>query len=114
MIRAMLLGERQGMDGDVKRMYQLNGIAHILAISALHIAIIGMTLYRRTQGHQHPDVQAGMSGHRPQPGLPNAGAGFFAPHRLGKAYCPHRRTGLPAAGHGLPHGAHARHHAHHA
>lgn len=46
-IRAMLLGERQGMDGDVKRMYQLNGIAHILAISALHIAIIGMTLYRR-------------------------------------------------------------------
>ena len=47
MIRAVLLGERQGMDGDVKRMYQLNGIAHILAISALHIAIIGMTLYRR-------------------------------------------------------------------
>ena len=46
-IRAMLLGERQGMDGGVKRMYQLNGIAHILAISALHIAIIGMTLYRR-------------------------------------------------------------------
>lgn len=31
----------------MKRMYQLNGIAHILAISALHIAIIGMTLYRR-------------------------------------------------------------------
>ena len=46
-IRAMLLGERQGMNGDVKRMYQLNGIAHILAISALHIAIIGMSLYRR-------------------------------------------------------------------
>lgn len=46
-IRAMLLGERQELDGDVKRMYQLNGIAHILAISALHIAIIGMTLYRR-------------------------------------------------------------------
>lgn len=36
-IRAMLLGERQGMDGDVKRMYQLNGIAHILAISAAKI-----------------------------------------------------------------------------
>ena len=45
-VKAMLLGEKSTMDEDTKKMYQINGIAHILAISGLHIAILGMTLFR--------------------------------------------------------------------
>lgn len=40
----MVLGDKRGLDRDTRNMYQLNGIAHILAISGLHIAILGMTL----------------------------------------------------------------------
>lgn len=45
-MRAMLLGEKSQMDKDVKALYQASGIAHILAISGLHISIIGMGLYQ--------------------------------------------------------------------
>lgn len=45
-VRAMLLGEKSSLDRDTKRLFQLNGIAHILAISGVHIAIIGMTLLK--------------------------------------------------------------------
>ena len=45
-MRGMLLGEKSGIDKDTKRLFQVNGIAHILAISGVHIAIIGMTLYK--------------------------------------------------------------------
>lgn len=45
-MRAMLLGEKSGIDKDTKRLFQINGIAHILAISGVHIAIIGMSLFR--------------------------------------------------------------------
>lgn len=43
---AMVLGEKSGLDHDVKEMYQQNGIAHLIAISGLHIAMIGGTLYQ--------------------------------------------------------------------
>lgn len=43
---AMVLGDKQNLDTDIKQMYQKNGIAHLLAISGLHIAMIGGTLYR--------------------------------------------------------------------
>lgn len=45
-MRAMLLGEKTQMDKDIKELYQASGIAHILAISGLHISIIGMGLYQ--------------------------------------------------------------------
>ena len=44
-ITAMVLGEKQGLDEDVKELYRENGIAHILAISGLHISMIGMGLF---------------------------------------------------------------------
>ena len=44
-IKAMLLGDKSGIDRDTKKLFQMNGIAHILAISGVHIAIIGMTLF---------------------------------------------------------------------
>ena len=45
MICAMVLGEKSAIDPDTKELYQKNGIAHILAISGLHITMIGMFLY---------------------------------------------------------------------
>ena len=43
---AMVLGNKESLDADVKQLYQRNGIAHLLAISGLHIAMIGGSLYR--------------------------------------------------------------------
>lgn len=42
---AMLLGEKQLLDDEIKQLYQENGIAHILAISGLHVSLIGLTIY---------------------------------------------------------------------
>lgn len=42
---AMMTGERAYMDDDIKSLYQETGFAHILAISGLHISIIGMSLF---------------------------------------------------------------------
>lgn len=38
---AMLLGDKSGLSEETKKLYQENGIAHILAISGLHISLIG-------------------------------------------------------------------------
>lgn len=43
---AVILGEKSELDGEVKNLYQLNGIAHILAISGLHISSIGTVIYK--------------------------------------------------------------------
>ncbi|SCY61603.1 competence protein ComEC [Lachnospiraceae bacterium XBB2008] len=43
-IRAMLLGDKSAMSPDTKSLYSRNGIAHILAISGLHISMLGMAL----------------------------------------------------------------------
>lgn len=45
-MKAMLLGEKQEMDQEIKGLYQENGIAHVLAVSGLHISFLGMLLYR--------------------------------------------------------------------
>lgn len=45
-MKAMLLGEKSTLDEDIKQLYQLNGIIHILSISGLHISIIGMGLFK--------------------------------------------------------------------
>lgn len=47
LVKAMILGERADIDKNTKRLYQRNGIAHILAISGLHIALLGMGLFRK-------------------------------------------------------------------
>lgn len=43
---AMLLGEKSGLDNDLKLRYQMGGMIHILAISGLHISILGMGLFQ--------------------------------------------------------------------
>ncbi len=42
---AMLLGDRSLLEDDMRTLYQKNGISHIMAISGLHISILGMTLF---------------------------------------------------------------------
>lgn len=43
---AMLLGDKSSLPQETKELYQKNGIAHILAISGLHISMIGLFLYK--------------------------------------------------------------------
>ena len=43
---AIVLGEKTGLDSEIRMRYQLAGIVHILAISGLHISILGMGLYK--------------------------------------------------------------------
>ena len=42
----MLLGDRSAMDPEIKELYQVNGIAHILAISGLHLSFLGTGFYQ--------------------------------------------------------------------
>ena len=44
---AMLLGEKSDLDNELKLRYQMGGMIHILAISGLHISILGMGFFRR-------------------------------------------------------------------
>lgn len=44
-VGAMLLGEKADLAEEVKQLYRENGIAHILAISGLHISLIGSGLF---------------------------------------------------------------------
>lgn len=45
-IGAIILGDKTDLDSDIKELYSVSGIAHILAISGLHISFIGMAIYR--------------------------------------------------------------------
>lgn len=45
-LNSMILGDKELLQNDTKELYQSSGISHILAISGLHISIIGMALYR--------------------------------------------------------------------
>ena len=43
--QAVLLGDKSSMDSDIRELYQDGGIAHVLAVSGLHVSLIGMSLY---------------------------------------------------------------------
>ncbi len=44
-IKALLLGDKTELESDVKELYQGAGISHILSLSGLHIATLGMMIY---------------------------------------------------------------------
>lgn len=46
LLGAMVLGRKEGLDPEIKELYQRNGISHLLAISGLHVSLVGMGLYR--------------------------------------------------------------------
>lgn len=45
-LAAISLGEKGAMDQELKQKYQSNGISHILAISGLHISLVGMSVFQ--------------------------------------------------------------------
>lgn len=53
---AMLLGEKGLLDEEIKGLYQQNGIVHILAISGLHLSLLGMCVYRGLRCLRMPKI----------------------------------------------------------
>jgi len=45
-LAAMLLGEKESMDQELRTLYQVNGIGHLLAISGLHLSFVGIGIYK--------------------------------------------------------------------
>ena len=45
-LAVMLVGDKSRIDTETKSLYQKAGISHILAISGLHVSLVGMGLYR--------------------------------------------------------------------
>lgn len=61
-MQTMLLGEKSSMDKELKDLYQRNGIAHILAISGLHVSLLGMGIYKLLRRFWMPmKMAAGMA-----------------------------------------------------
>lgn len=97
--RAALLGDRTGLDGELLRLYRRNGVAHLLAISGLHLSLISLAVYgglRRTglglgaaglMGGTVLVAYAGMTGMAPsiQRALVMALCGYLAAY-LGRTY----------------------------
>lgn len=62
-LAAMLLGDKDLLPETIKKLYQQNGIVHILAISGLHISILCMGLFRLLRRMTLPTfAAAGISG----------------------------------------------------
>lgn len=55
----MVLGDKTLLDAETKRLYQIAGLSHMMAISGLHISVIGMSLYKFLRGR---GLGFGMSG----------------------------------------------------
>lgn len=45
-MKAMLTGDKETLGSGPEKLYRRNGIAHVLAVSGLHISLIGMGVYR--------------------------------------------------------------------
>jgi competence protein ComEC len=45
-LKTMVLGDKSSLEDEVKSLYQENGIIHILAISGVHISVLGIALYK--------------------------------------------------------------------
>lgn len=59
---AILLGERSGLDPEMKTMYQKCGISHLLAISGLHMTFLGMGIYNLLRRAGLGFVPSGITG----------------------------------------------------
>lgn len=59
---AVLLGDKSGLDAEMKKLYQKNGIGHLLAISGLHMSFIGMGIYSLLRRSGLGFIPAGAAG----------------------------------------------------
>lgn len=46
MLKAMLFGNKEEIDGDIKELYKRAGILHLISISGLHIGALGAVLFK--------------------------------------------------------------------
>lgn len=46
LIDAIVLGDRSGLDARTRTLFQDGGILHILAVSSLHVTLLGLSLYK--------------------------------------------------------------------
>ena len=46
LMSAIVLGDRSGLDAETRQLFQDGGILHVLAVSSLHVTLLGMTLYQ--------------------------------------------------------------------
>ena len=53
-VKAMVLGDKNSLDTEIKGLYQRAGISHVLCISGLHISLLGCGLYLFLQGRLCP------------------------------------------------------------
>ena len=53
-VKAMVLGDKNSLTGEIKGLYQRAGISHVLCISGLHISLLGCGLYLFLQGRLRP------------------------------------------------------------
>ncbi len=58
---AITLGEKGSLSADRKRLFQDGGISHILAISGLHINLLGMGLYRMLRARRRSILFSALS-----------------------------------------------------
>ena len=49
-LKAMVLGDRNGLTDEIRDLYQRAGISHVLCISGLHISLLGCGMYLFLQG----------------------------------------------------------------
>lgn len=59
-LKAVLLGDKSSLREEDELLYQKNGISHLLAISGLHISMIGMSLYRLLRKCRLTYLEAGL------------------------------------------------------
>ena len=62
LLAAMLLGEKSGLKEEDKSLYQRNGISHILAISGLHLMLLGTGVFRVLKMILKGDKQSAVAG----------------------------------------------------
>ncbi|MCI8389801.1 MAG: DUF4131 domain-containing protein [Roseburia sp.] len=60
-LATMVLGDKELLDDETKRLYQTGGLSHIMAISGLHISVIGMAVYRFLRNRGLGFFPAGLS-----------------------------------------------------
>lgn len=52
--RALLLGEREALGGELRRSLRRSGLAHLLAVSGLHVALVGLFAHWLLRGVPRP------------------------------------------------------------
>lgn len=57
----MAVGEKTFLDADVRTLFQRAGISHILAISGMHISMIGMAIYSVLRRYRQPYVRSALA-----------------------------------------------------